>query len=134
MEGIKYYPQASAKAGADFTSASAKPAITIDYALYDQYLEGMDLTEFQKREFLDTLWSIIVNFVDLGFGVHPLQLAMEASSNAACDKDLELAQHISNSVVSSKQSQRKPNQRKKIAASNKATSIDVVSTNKKLMP
>jgi len=31
------------------------------------------MTEAQKEEFLQSLWSIIVSFVDLGFGVHPLQ-------------------------------------------------------------
>ena len=31
------------------------------------------MTDAQKEEFLQALWSIIVNFVELGFGVHPLQ-------------------------------------------------------------
>ncbi len=53
--------------------AAPYKALTIDYALYEHHLENSDLTEDQKREFLDTLWNIIVNFVDLGFGVHPLQ-------------------------------------------------------------
>jgi len=47
--------------------------LTIDYELYERYLEDSDLNEAQKRQFLDALWSIIVSFVDLGFGVHPLQ-------------------------------------------------------------
>lgn len=51
--------------------------LTIDYALYEQYLDGADLSEAQKQEFLDTLWSIIVGFVDLGFGVHPVQQAAQ---------------------------------------------------------
>lgn len=51
--------------------------LTIDYALYEDYLENSDLSEREKQEFLDALWSIIVNFVDLGFGVHPLQQACE---------------------------------------------------------
>jgi len=50
-------------------------ALTIDYDLYAQYLEDSDLSEDQKREFIETLWSVIVSFVDLGFGVHPLQQA-----------------------------------------------------------
>lgn len=49
--------------------------ITVDYERYAHFLEDSDLTEEQKREFLQTLWNIIVNFVDLGFGVHPLQQA-----------------------------------------------------------
>lgn len=48
-------------------------ALTINYELYEHYLEGSDLTEAQKREFLDALWSVIVSFATLGFGIHPLQ-------------------------------------------------------------
>ena len=51
------------------------PALTIDYALYERHLEESGWTEAQKREFLDALWSIMVQFVDLGFGIHPAQQA-----------------------------------------------------------
>ena len=52
---------------------ATKPIVTLDYALYQHYLDNSDLTEKQRQEFLETLWNIIVSFVDLGFGVHPLQ-------------------------------------------------------------
>lgn len=55
-------------------------ALSIDYELYEHYLESSDLTETQKRDFLEALWSIIVNFVDLGFEVHPLQQVCEQNS------------------------------------------------------
>jgi len=54
-------------------------ALTIDYDLYARYLEDSDLSDDQKREFIETLWSVIVSFVDLGFGIHPLQ---QATSNS----------------------------------------------------
>lgn len=38
-------------------------------------LEDSDLTEEQKQEFLQTIWNIIIGFVDLGFGVHPVEQA-----------------------------------------------------------
>lgn len=50
-----------------------RPSLTIDYALYQKYFDESDLTEAQQREFLDVFWLMIVTFVDLGFGVHPLQ-------------------------------------------------------------
>jgi len=53
-------------------TASFKP-LTINYELYEHYLEESDLDIAQKREFLDALWSVIVGFVDLGFGTHPIQ-------------------------------------------------------------
>lgn len=48
-------------------------AVLIDYERYKHFLEGADLTDDQKKEFLEALWSIIVQFVSYGFGVHPLQ-------------------------------------------------------------
>lgn len=56
-------------------SASARPTLTIDVERYQQYLDGSDLTPEQKEEFLKAAWSIVVTFVELGYGVHPLQEA-----------------------------------------------------------
>lgn len=55
------------------------PSITVDWDRYGQYLEESDLSDAEKRAFLETLWSIVVSFVDLGFGVHPVQQACENS-------------------------------------------------------
>ena len=52
-----------------------RPVITVDYERYAHFLDEADLSEEQKREFLQTLWNIIVEFVSLGWGVHPLQQA-----------------------------------------------------------
>ncbi len=60
--------------------------LSIDYEKYEHYLEDSNLTEAQKQEFLQALWNIIVNFVDLGFGVHPVQQAIAAS----CGKEQEI--------------------------------------------
>ncbi|MEM8985429.1 MAG: hypothetical protein AAGC95_01790 [Pseudomonadota bacterium] len=59
-------------------SSDSQPIITVDYERYAQFLEDTDLSEDQKREFLQTLWNIVVEFVSLGFGVHPLQQAQSA--------------------------------------------------------
>ena len=79
-------------AGTNGTSPG--PSLTIDYALYQKYLDNSDLTEAQKSDYLDTLWSIIVSFVDLGFGVHPLQ--------QACEQELDLTSLMATDVVSSR--------------------------------
>ena len=42
-----------------------RPVITVDYEKYGHFLEGSDLTEAQKQEFLQTLWNIIVEFVSV---------------------------------------------------------------------
>ena len=80
----------TSKSGLDGLSVtfdqSAKPILTIDVERYQAYLDDTDLTAAQKEEFLQSMWQIIVGFVELGFGVHPLQ--------EVCGKDAETdAQH-----------------------------------------
>lgn len=70
-------------------AVTPKPTLTVDVEKYQAYLDGSDMTEAQKEEFLQALWSIIVSFVELGFGVHPLQEVCgkppEVSSRGAKD-------------------------------------------------
>ncbi len=72
------------------TIAANPPTLTIDCERYDQYLDDSDLTDAEKRQFLETLWSIIVSFVDLGFGVHPVQ---QACANS-CEQSAEIRAFI----------------------------------------
>lgn len=65
-------------------------ALIFDYEEYAPYLEDSDLTEEQKREFLETLWSIMVSFVDLGFGIHPVQQASGQDWSIEDLKELDL--------------------------------------------
>lgn len=79
---------------------SSKPlaqtvALTINYDLYARYLEDSDLTEDQKREFIETLWNIIVSFVDLGFGIHPLQQA----ASDECEQKRELGEFLTSAAA-----------------------------------
>ena len=60
---------------------STKPTLSVDVEKYRSYLDGSDMSDAQKEEFLQSLWSIIVSFVELGYGVHPLQ--------EVCGKDHE---------------------------------------------
>ncbi len=56
-------------------SAAPKPSVGIDIEKYQAWLDDPDLTDTQKKQIIEALWSIMVAFVDLGFGVHPLQAA-----------------------------------------------------------
>ncbi len=53
------------------------PALQIDVQQFQSYLDDLDITEESKIELLETLWSIVVTFVDMGFGIHPVQQVME---------------------------------------------------------
>ncbi|MEQ9641748.1 MAG: hypothetical protein RIM84_17120 [Alphaproteobacteria bacterium] len=85
----------------DKGSRRAAPSLTIDYALYDKHLEGSTLSEDQKREFLDAMWSIIVEFVMLGFEVHPAQAAQDA-----CGKRSRRSPESTRAAVQSKRSKK----------------------------
>jgi hypothetical protein len=49
------------------------PALTFDPEEYRHFLADSDWTDAQKDEFTKALWAIVLNFVDLGLGVHPFQ-------------------------------------------------------------
>ena len=48
------------------------PTLAIDWELYGRYLDDSDLPEADKRLLIETLWSIVVSFVDLGFRLGPV--------------------------------------------------------------
>ena len=72
-------------------NAAAKPSLGIDTEKYQAYLDDPALSEDQKEEIVQALWGIIVAFVDLGFGVHPLQevLGQEACGKAEQQLDVQ---------------------------------------------
>lgn len=55
----------------------ARPIVGVDVEKYKALLDDETLSEAEKEAFLQALWSIVVAFVDLGFGVHPLQEVIE---------------------------------------------------------
>ncbi len=59
-------------------NSTQPPTLSIDWEAYLPYLENEDISEEKKRELIETLWSIMVTFVDLGFGIEPTQQAMDA--------------------------------------------------------
>jgi hypothetical protein len=73
---------AVSKEGAGF-----RPALTLDVALYQAWLDGAELSDAEREAFLESLWSIMVAFVDLGFGVHPMQQAAPAICGQICEFD-----------------------------------------------
>jgi hypothetical protein len=74
-------------------SKPALPGLKVDWELYGHYLEASDLSDDQKREFVETLWSIVLSFADLGFGLHPAQ--------QTCGEALDLTVLLGGDVVGS---------------------------------
>ena len=72
----------------EFNPETAPPSLTIDWDAYLPFFEDEDISDEHKRELIEALWSIMVSFVDLGFGVHPVQ---QVSENKIGGKDVSLA-------------------------------------------
>ncbi|MBY3517082.1 hypothetical protein HFN76_33660 [Rhizobium laguerreae] len=66
IENIKF-PLSRGSAG------SARPVVTVDVDRYQFWLDGTELSSPQKEEVMQSLWSIVMTFVELGFGIHPVQ-------------------------------------------------------------
>ncbi|MEP5732215.1 MAG: hypothetical protein ABJL67_22910 [Sulfitobacter sp.] len=51
----------------------SRPSLSIDWEVYAAMLEDSDMPLEQQKELIETLWSIVVAFVDLGFDLNPVQ-------------------------------------------------------------
>ena len=54
------------------------PHVGYDYREFVHHLDGMNLTEAEQIELLNTLWTLMCDFVALGFEIHPVQHAEKA--------------------------------------------------------
>lgn len=68
--GLDHHSEAQADAG-------HFPALHFDLDEYRKYIEGENLTDAQAEELLSALWLIVTSFVDLGFGLHPVQHVLD---------------------------------------------------------
>ena len=61
------------------------PSLELDLEAYAPYLESADISEEDKRQLIEMLWSIVVSFVQLGYGVTPVQQVLDEQQSAtAC--------------------------------------------------
>lgn len=73
MDGIYNTPDVLGDTFARASDPNAPKHLEIDVERYQHFLDHLDAD--QRDEALRALWQIIVAFVDLGFGVHPMQQA-----------------------------------------------------------
>lgn len=62
-----------------------RPALSVDWDLYSSYLEESDASDEDKQALLETLFDIVLTFVDLGFRLHPLQQCGDAPEFCSAD-------------------------------------------------
>lgn len=66
------------------------PRLSIDWEDFAHHLQDSDLSDEQKREFIETLFEIMLAFVDLGFGLHPVQQACEQNRDSPLSLPVDL--------------------------------------------
>ena len=72
----------------------APPTLTCDWQDWLSYLQEVDATDAEKRKLIETLWAIVVAFVDLGWNV-------EATSET-CGQTLDLKAALTAAVLPSR--------------------------------
>ena len=105
---------------------ASRPTLTLDVSRYENYLADSGLSEADKRALLESLWTIIVAFVERGFGVHPVQQVLDAQESGpdvtaggragedsrARDRLTRHARNITNNKTNQKE-KRSPHDRRK---------------------
>lgn len=56
-----------------------KKTILVDAHRYQEMLDMTDLTEQQRSEILNTLWSMIITLIDFGYLVHAVEKEEETN-------------------------------------------------------
>ena len=71
----------------------SRPSLSVDWEVYAAMLEDSDMPLDQQQELIETLWSLVVMFVDLGYGIKPVV--------QSCGEDQEALDQDSADLVSS---------------------------------
>lgn len=72
---------------------AASPALRFDWQDWLPYFEDEDIPLDQKRELIETLWSLVQSFVDIGFHLSPTQII--------CGEELDLKAVLEATVLHS---------------------------------
>lgn len=71
------------------------PTLTFEWTEWLPYMADSDLTDDQKRAVIETLWSIVMGFVDLGWEI-------ESRASETSGQTLDLRTALKAAVLNSK--------------------------------
>jgi len=66
---------ADAKADSNAARAANSPPrriLEVDVDRFQSALDEADMSDEEKAEYLQIIWSVVLEFVDLGYGIHPI--------------------------------------------------------------
>jgi len=91
-------PSSPKQSAAENAQHPAPPGLIFNFEDWLPYLDDQTIPESQKRELIETLWSIVIAFVDIGFEIK------DAPSQSG-GQDLDLRRALEAAVLSSDPSQ-----------------------------
>lgn len=68
----------------------SRPTLSVDWEVYAAMLEESDMPADQQRQLIETLWSVVVMFVDLGFDLNPVQQICGEADDVLSDEPPDL--------------------------------------------
>ncbi|OWU68771.1 hypothetical protein [Phaeobacter sp. 22II1-1F12B] len=77
----------------------AMPTLTVDWEAYGHFLEESNLSDEAKRDFIETIWSIVVGFVDLGFAVRSPEEGCGQQATPNAEKGSDVVQSLADQWV-----------------------------------
>ena len=86
----------------DETERDNFKTLTLDVDYYQSFLDDVDIPDDQKQEFIETLWNIMVQFVDMGFGIEPIQIALQENQKPLLEMALPLLEKEKDSELAAK--------------------------------
>jgi len=78
----------------DIIPPTPRRSVSIDWELYASMLHDSDMPLEEQKELVETLWSIAVAFVDMGFDLSPVQQICGESDDPLSDVPPDLVSLI----------------------------------------
>lgn len=70
-----------------------RSSIGIDLDYYQAAIDDPEVSDAKKLELIEIIGALVINFIDIGFGVHPVQLAQKQELRRLNVKQTPSLQH-----------------------------------------
>lgn len=67
------FAKAAGMAASSIAGGGRRKVLEVDLDQFQHRLDSAGMTEAQRTEYLQLVWSIVLQFVDLGYQLHPVQ-------------------------------------------------------------
>ncbi|MEM9763561.1 MAG: hypothetical protein AAF968_13810 [Pseudomonadota bacterium] len=91
-------------AASSVAGGARRKVLEVDLDQFQHALDSVDMTDDEKAEYLQLVWSIVLQFVDLGYLLHPVQ----QSCGQLCQTDADGVPAVPDAVECAEPSNRRP--------------------------